>query len=84
MQEARLILFSGKGGVGKTTCASAKALSFALAGKRTLIFSTDPAHSLSDMFGQALGNEPTAIKGVSSLFAMQLDAEILLNELRNV
>ena len=46
----RLIMIGGKGGVGKTTCASAIALHFSLHGKRTLIISSDPTPSLSDIF----------------------------------
>lgn len=78
----RLMMFSGKGGVGKTTCASAQALSFALAGHKTLIFSTDPAHSLSDMFRQEIGNLPTPIKTVPLLYAMELNAEEILSEFK--
>jgi len=47
--EPRIVMFCGKGGVGKTTCASTTALHFALKGKRTLLISTDPSPSLSDM-----------------------------------
>ncbi len=45
---SRILLFTGKGGVGKTTVAAATALACADAGKRTLVMSTDPAHSLAD------------------------------------
>ena len=46
----RVILFSGKGGVGKTTLAAATGIKIAKRGKRTLVMSLDPAHSLSDAF----------------------------------
>ena len=46
----RILFFGGKGGVGKTTCASAMALAASRAGKRVLLVSTDPAHSTSDIF----------------------------------
>ncbi len=49
----RLILFGGKGGVGKTTCASAAAVQLADAGPRTLLLSTDPAHSLRNTLSPA-------------------------------
>ena len=52
----KLILFGGKGGVGKTTCASAAGLYLAKDFK-TLLISTDPAHSLSDSLGQKIGGE---------------------------
>ena len=58
----RIILYTGKGGVGKTTIAAATALRCAAQGHRTLVISTDPAHSLVDAFDQALGSEPTPIR----------------------
>ncbi len=57
----RIILFTGKGGVGKTTMAAATALKAAKSGLKTLVLSTDPAHSLSDAFDLKLGPEPTFI-----------------------
>ncbi len=57
----RIILFTGKGGVGKTTTAAATALQCARLGKKTLVISTDPAHSLSDALNIELGPEPTTI-----------------------
>ena len=70
----KLILFGGKGGVGKTTCASAAALYLAKDFK-TLILSTDPAHSLADSLGQKLGDEPGEIKGIKNLNALEVNAE---------
>lgn len=58
----RVILYTGKGGVGKTTVAAATAVRCADAGHRTLVISTDPAHSLADAFDQPLGAEPTPIR----------------------
>lgn len=69
-----LILFGGKGGVGKTTCAAASALHCARRGQSTLLASTDPAHSLSDSLGATLGSTPAPVPGVTNLFAMELDA----------
>ncbi len=57
----RVILFTGKGGVGKTTISAATALKLAQKGYRTLVISTDPAHSLGDAFGLQLTNQPTPI-----------------------
>ncbi|MBT9543827.1 MAG: ArsA family ATPase [Candidatus Sericytochromatia bacterium] len=57
----RIILYTGKGGVGKTTLSAATALTAARQGYRTLIISTDPAHSLSDSFDMQLQSEPTPI-----------------------
>jgi len=57
----RIILYTGKGGVGKTTVAAATAVWCAQAGRRTLVVSTDPAHSLADAFDRPLGAEPTAV-----------------------
>jgi arsenite/tail-anchored protein-transporting ATPase len=57
----RIILYTGKGGVGKTSVAAATARSCAAAGMRTVIVSTDPAHSLSDSLGVPLGPEPTPV-----------------------
>ena len=53
LSDRRILFFGGKGGVGKTTCASAVALSASRRGKRVLLVSTDPAHSTSDIFQKA-------------------------------
>jgi arsenite-transporting ATPase len=58
----RIALYTGKGGVGKTTVAAATALACAERGHRTLVLSTDPAHSLADAFDRRLGAEPTLIR----------------------
>src|SRR3954463_762119 len=55
----RTILYTGKGGVGKTSVAAATARRCARAGLRTILLSTDPAHSLSDSLEAELGSEPT-------------------------
>ena len=74
----RIILFTGKGGVGKTTVASATALRMAAAGRKTLIMSTDPAHSLADALDHELGSEPVEV--VTNLWAEQIDPQRRLEE----
>ena len=59
MQVPRTILYTGKGGVGKTSAAAATARRCAAEGLRTIVLSTDPAHSLSDSLGTELGSDPT-------------------------
>lgn len=75
----QFVLFGGKGGVGKTTMAGATAVELAKT-RKVLLFTTDPAPSLTDSFGQAIGNEPTAVTGVENLFAMEIDAGKVLKE----
>jgi len=70
----RIILYTGKGGVGKTSIASATACQIAKMGKKVLIMSTDQAHSLSDAFGVKLSNIPTKIS--DKLEAIEVDAII--------
>ncbi|MEO1259568.1 MAG: TRC40/GET3/ArsA family transport-energizing ATPase [Bacteroidota bacterium] len=67
----RIILFTGKGGVGKTTMAAATAVKAAQSGIKTLVISTDPAHSLSDAMDTQLEPEPTEI--MPNLFAQEFD-----------
>ncbi|HIE53189.1 MAG TPA: hypothetical protein EYP85_15665 [Armatimonadetes bacterium] len=69
----RTILFTGKGGVGKTTLAAATALRAAGLGYKTLVMSTDPAHSLSDAFDWPLAAEPQEIE--PRLWGMEIDAQ---------
>jgi arsenite-transporting ATPase len=77
----QFILFGGKGGVGKTTMAVATALELAEESK-VLIFTTDPAPSLADSFGQVIGSEPTPIAQSKNLFAMEVNAGTLLEEFK--
>src|SRR5258708_5835096 len=69
----RTILYTGKGGVGKTSVAAATARRCAAAGLRTVVLSTDPAHSLSDSLGVALGGEPTQVE--PTLWCQQIQAQ---------
>lgn len=70
----RLLLFGGKGGVGKTTCAAAAALEGARAGRRVLLVSVDPAHSVADVLGRPVGGTPTRI--VEGLTALEIDPAV--------
>ncbi|MFB5664139.1 arsenical pump-driving ATPase [Alteribacillus sp. HJP-4] len=68
------IFFSGKGGAGKTSAASAAAISIAEAGRRVLIVSTDPASNLEDVFGMKISaSAPTRIAAVDNLYALNID-----------
>ncbi|MDT7538996.1 MAG: arsenite/tail-anchored protein-transporting ATPase [Actinomycetota bacterium] len=69
----RVLLFTGKGGVGKTTASAATAALAASRGRKTLVLSTDPAHSLGDALGVPLGSSPTEVD--TGLYAMQVDAQ---------
>lgn len=83
-RDLRFILVGGKGGVGKTTVAAATALAFArrVPAEKTLIFSTDPASALPDSLGCAVGDAPAPVAGVPGLYAMQVNAEVGLADLR--
>ena len=70
----RILLFTGKGGVGKTTVAAATAARIAASGQRTVVLSTDPAHSLADAFDLPLGDVPTLI--APNLSGQQLNARV--------
>jgi len=70
----RILLFTGKGGVGKSTVAAATATLAAAAGQRTLVLSTDAAHSLADAFGVTVGAEPEQV--AADLFVHQVDAQL--------
>lgn len=70
----RILLFTGKGGVGKSTVAASTASLAAASGLRTLVLSTDAAHSLADAFGAAVGPEPTLV--APNLYVEQVDAQL--------
>ena len=67
----RVIIYTGKGGVGKTSMACASACRIAESGKKVLVMSTDPAHSLGDSFGVKIGREETKLS--DNLYAMEID-----------
>ena len=74
------VLYGGKGGVGKTTMAAATGLSSAAGGVRTLVVSTDPAHSLSDTFEVDIPAEPTRIREEMPLYAAEIDPDDAMDE----
>jgi arsenite/tail-anchored protein-transporting ATPase len=82
---AQLLFFGGKGGVGKTTVSAAAALRLARqdSSRRVLLLSTDPAHSLADVFGAPVGDRATRVRGgPKNLFVRELDAAAALTTRR--
>jgi arsenite-transporting ATPase len=74
-QRLRYIFFGGKGGVGKTVMAGATALSLANQGRRVMLASTNPVHSLSGLLGQDVFGKATAVNGASNLWAYEIDTK---------
>jgi len=72
---SRVLMFGGKGGVGKTTASATTALHFAAAGKRTLIISSDMTPSLSDIFETEIGGTETPIPDVPNLYGLEIDPD---------
>lgn len=68
-----IIFFGGKGGVGKTSCSSAYAINLANKGLKVLLVSTDPAHSISDLFNKKIGDN--VVKLHKNLFGLEIDAQ---------
>lgn len=77
---ARLLLFGGKGGVGKTTTSTSTAVGLADAGLKVLLVSSDPAHSTSDSLGVQLNSSPMEVKGVPGLWGLELDPEARISD----
>src|SRR5258708_1662181 len=71
----KFLFFGGKGGVGKTVMAGATALELAGRGKRTLLASTNPVHSLSGLLDQNVYGKPVAVTGVDNLWAYEIDTK---------
>jgi len=78
----KLILFGGKGGVGKTTCASSAGLYLSEKDAKVLVISTDPAHSLSDSLGQRIGDEIREVKGAKNLSALEVSAKKAMSQFK--
>jgi arsenite-transporting ATPase len=73
-------MIGGKGGVGKTTCASAIALHFALQGKKTLIISSDPTPSLSDIFEMEIGDLEKPVEKTKDLYGIEISSDVVLKK----
>jgi len=73
--DLRYLFFGGKGGVGKTAMAGATAIWLAQQGKRIMLASTNPVHSLSGLLGQNVFGQPTAVNGVPNLWAYEIDTK---------
>ena len=71
-------MVGGKGGVGKTTISAALAIHFARSGQKTLLISSDPAPSLSDIFEVEIGEKEKSIKGVANLHGLEISSEVIL------
>lgn len=82
-EATKYLFFTGKGGVGKTSLSAASAVSLADSGKKVLLVSTDPASNLDSVLETKLGQEPTAIPGVPSLSAMNIDPEAAADAYRH-
>mgnify|MGYP002760263204 FL=1 len=81
-EETEFIFFSGKGGVGKSTVSCATATWLANNNYETLLVTTDPAPNLSDIFGQNIGHEVTAINDIENLSAIEIDPDTAAEEYR--
>ena len=69
----RIVFFTGKGGVGKTSLACATSIALADAGKQVLLVSTDPASNLDEVLGTSLSGRPERIDGAERLFGLNID-----------
>lgn len=78
----RILFFTGKGGVGKTSSACATAIGLADAGKRVLLVSTDPASNLDEVLGVGLSATPTEVPAVRGLWALNIDPEQAAHDYR--
>ncbi|OEH86617.1 hypothetical protein BHU72_10195 [Desulfuribacillus stibiiarsenatis] len=81
--KTKFFFFSGKGGVGKTSTASATAVYYANLGKKTLLVTTDPASNVADVFMQPIGHKITEISEITNLSAMEIDPVQATVEYRN-
>ncbi|KLU59005.1 arsenical pump-driving ATPase [Peptococcaceae bacterium CEB3] len=84
MSNTKMLIISGKGGVGKTTIAASTATAAAIRGYRTLVVSLDRAHSLGDVLQYRLGSLPINVPGLAHLEAMEIDPQSELNSNRAI
>ena len=81
----KIVMFGGKGGVGKTSCAASSAIWAAEHGRNTLIISTDPAHSLGDSLGvELLPGIPTPVENIENLTALEINPKVNMAEFRGL
>lgn len=81
--QMKYTFFGGKGGVGKTVLAGATALWFAQQGKRTLLASTNPVHSLTSLLDQDVFGKPTLVGGTENLYAYEIDTKDTIERSKN-
>jgi arsenite/tail-anchored protein-transporting ATPase len=79
-EQKKVLMFGGKGGVGKSTSSSAVALHFALSGKKTLLVSTDLTPSLSDIFMTSFGPTEIPVPGIDNLFALEIGLDEVMKK----
>ena len=80
--DLKLLMFGGKGGVGKTTCSASTAVYLArkYPGRKVLVMSTDPAHSLADSLDCPLGSVARPVEGMGNLWGLEVDAQELMDD----
>jgi arsenite-transporting ATPase len=76
--QAKLLMVGGKGGVGKTTCSAAIAFHLARLGQKTLLISSDPTPSLSDIFEADIGPRVRQVQGIQNLYGLEISSEVIL------
>jgi len=85
LMNLKMVMFGGKGGVGKTSCATSAAIWAAEHGRNTLIISTDPAHSLGDSLDLELPpGEPTPVPGLELLTALEINPQAKMSEFQEI
>ena len=78
----RILFFTGKGGMGKTTLACSTAVALVGAGRRVLLVSTDPASNLDEVLGTELAEQPRPVAGIVGLDAANIDPEAAARDYR--